>query len=242
MAQGGGGRMVFGYKEPEQEDLEKSDDEMNGEGSDGEDGDVVINVKKEKEKGKRENARQGRAPIMSGKGFMRPKDRSISPDLRKEKSLLPTNTKGHSDKKNQSRDSGKNGPRDFTRVKEEPSSQLSSTPAKSSASSSHNSTSAPAVANGNGNANGKNRKRKPSQSSSTETARAKFNINPSQGSVSDKKPRLSPSILNDHPSQPSQSAPVQGSQSIDEREAALKAQRKKEKNAKKKARKSAEKA
>jgi len=46
---GGGGRMVFGYKEPEQEDLEKEggddDEDMNMEDKE----DVVINVKKERE-------------------------------------------------------------------------------------------------------------------------------------------------------------------------------------------------
>jgi hypothetical protein len=94
---------------------------------------------------------------------------------------------------------------------------------------------------------GKGKKRKQSQSSLGGDAPS-----PRAPTTSDKKPRLGPSMLNDYPSQAEkvQSTATNGSSSgagagtstIDDREQALKAQRKKEKNAKKKARKSGEKA
>jgi hypothetical protein len=93
---------------------------------------------------------------------------------------------------------------------------------------------------------GKGKKRKQSQSSLGGDAPSP------RAPTSDKKPRLGPSMLNDYPSQAEkvQSTATNGSSSgagagtstIDDREQALKAQRKKEKNAKKKARKSGEKA
>jgi hypothetical protein len=238
-SKGGGGRMVFGYKEPEQEDLEK---EEGNEGEEEED-DVVINVKKEKEreKGKREYKKP--RPMMNEKGFMRPRSRSRSPERNGggKGSLLPTtprhghrqtlNSKyGDSEKdsrKTQSSNSHSKSDHSKSRtgegthrVKIEPSSP----PAP------------PSTSTPKPNGDQKSKKRKPSQSTPSSS---KFNINTTgTTSTSDKKPKLSsPTMINDYPTQV-----TQGSQStaIDDREAALKAQRKKEKNAKKKARKSAE--
>jgi hypothetical protein len=231
--------MVFGYKEPEQEDLEKE-----GEDGDVEEEGVVVNVRdKEKE---RKGKREGRRPMMSEKGFMRPRDRSGSPDRSSPKgqgSLIPTTTPsrnhGESSKQNGSSrqsnygnhktnvDNGRSaghsrGRESSTQVKLEPPSQSNkSTP----------------QLNATPKSEGKNRKRKPSQSSSTDQARSKSNVGSS--SVADKKPKLSPSMLNDYPTQ-SSIVESESNGKLDDREQALKAQKKKEKNARKKARKSAE--
>jgi hypothetical protein len=228
-SKGGGGRMVFGYKEPEQEDLEK--EEGDGEGEEEED--VVINVKKEKEreKGKREYKKP--RPMMNEKGFMRPRSRSRSPERNGggKGSLLPTTSK-HGGKERDSRKEESNGrtPSKSTHSKSR-TAEGSSTRVKIEPSSPPPSASTP-----RSNGDQKSKKRKPSQST---PSTSKFNINTTgTTSTSDKKPKLSsPTMINDYPTQVTQ--PSQ-STAIDDREAALKAQRKKEKNARKKARKSAE--
>lgn len=229
-SKGGGGRMVFGYKEPEQEDLEKDDEGEDEE----EEGDVVINVKKEKEreKGKREYKKP--RPMMNEKGFMRPRSRSRSPERngRGNGSLLPNGSK-HGGKERGSRTEERQGKtpsksdssisrtgEGSQRVKIEPSSPPQPPP--------------PSTSTPKSNGDQKNRKRKPSQST---PSTSKFNIN-TTGTTSDKKPKLSsPTMINDYPTQATQASQ---STAIDDREAALKAQKKKEKNARKKARKSAE--
>jgi len=225
-SKGGGGRMVFGYKEPEQEDLEKEE----GEEDEDEEGDVVINVKKEKEreKGKREYKKP--RPMMNEKGFMRPRSRSRSPERNGggNGSLLP-NSSRHGGKERASRNEERQGK---TPVKSAHS--RSRTAEESHRVKIEPSSPPPPASTPKSNGDQKSKKRKPSQSTPSSS---KFNIN-TTGTTSDKKPKLSsPTMINDYPTQV-----TQGSQStaIDDREAALKAQRKKEKNARKKARKSAE--
>lgn len=230
---GGGGRMVFGYKEPEQEDLEKeegSDVEMEGE-----DDDVVINVRdKDRGKGKREHTKQQQrirpmAGTSTSKGFIRPKSRSASPEHKPNvrhdgqatrAPLIPMSTKlthrptHASPSTNTSSDITKNS---YTKHKDRGAVKADSSGEADRA-----------------EPNGKGKKRKQSQSG----AAADHN-SPKTAITGDKKPRLEPSMLNDHPSQASKKDTP--ATSIDEREQALKAQRKKEKNARKKARKSNEK-
>jgi len=244
----GGGRMVFGYKEPEQEDLEKEGDDD----EEGEEGDVVVNVRdKEKE---RKGRREGRRPVMSEKGFMKPRHRSGSPDRagRREQggSLIPTTTtsRGHGESSKQNQDArpsnhGKskmNGDSSRSTGRDRDVGSLASAQVKNEPQSSQPSQATKqSTSNQTPKTEGKNRKRKPSQSSSTDQARAKSNQ--STTGLADKKPKLSPSMLNDYPTQSTQpTSTSETNRKLDEREQALKAQKKKEKNARKKARKSAE--
>jgi hypothetical protein len=246
-SKGGGGRMVFGYKEPEQEDLEKDEDAEEHD----EDVDVIINVKKEKEreKGKREYKKP--RPMMNEKGFMRPRSRSRSPERRnggENGSLLPTSSKhGGKDRRNDTNHRG-NTPTNHHAQFKSKSSQQSQTADVASRVKIEPSSPAPQTTP-RSNGESKSKKRKPSQStpststSTSTSTSSKFNINSTGtgtgATISEKKAKLStePTMLNDYPTQltqPSQST------AIDDREAALKAQKKKEKNARKKARKSAE--
>jgi hypothetical protein len=243
-ASGGGGRMVFGYKEPEQEDLEKEE-----EGSDLEGEDVVVNVRereKERGKGKREYTKQRPRPMAasSSKGFIRPRSRSVSPErkpnIRQDEqapraSLIPMKTS--QSKPNHAQQQGTSSTPGYSAHSH--GKHTTSTPGKSISTVKTE----PSTQANRADSQTKGKKRKQSQSGGNVDS-------PKTSTTSDKKPRLGPSMLNDYPSQTSEATPPPASTStpasanvtsIDDREQALKAQRKKEKNARKKARKSNEK-
>jgi len=237
-ASGGGGRMVFGYKEPEQEDLEKEE-----EGSDVEGEDVVVNVRereKDRGKGKREYTKQRPRPMAasSSRGFIRPRSRSVSPErkpnIRQDEhgtrtSLIPIKTSQSKPNHHAQQQGGSSTHSHDKHTTSTPGNIISTIK-----------TEPPTQAN-RADSQTKGKKRKQSQSGGNVDS-------PKTSTTSDKKPRLGPSMLNDYPSQSSEATPPPAfttasanGTSIDDREQALKAQRKKEKNARKKARKSNEK-
>lgn len=258
--QGGGGRMTFGYTEPEQEDLEK-DGEDGEEPADGNgDDDVVINVR-EKDKDRKQH---GRSQPVSRRGglFQRPRSRSISPQrsrhVKAEQSLPAQSRKpalhanGHaassaSSSKPTSRSALPPVPRriddgdsdiEVLDVKTEPTSSTSNAAGKRKDDKKNN-----------------KKKRKQSQAGMNDVQTPNSGAGPStKGTatvVADKRPRLEPSLIHDHSQSQTPTPAIStntsrtaspgsgGGRTLDEREQALKAQRRKEKSARKKAKKAA---